>query len=154
MDIYQPSKRQRRQPKVWLDPLNLLQKDRDILLSPTGWVTDSIINAAEQLLRQRFPQLPGLQDVALGQTMAFTIMTGEFVQILHTSRDHWLTISNIGEQHPYKIRVYDSMFIYYIIQFRIEQKHKLPACCTVNIGVGRYFNLGGLSHCALRSALG
>ena len=95
---------------MWLDPLNLLQKDRDILLSPTGWVTDSIINAAQQLLRQHFPQLPGLQDVSLGQTMAFTIMTGEFVQILHTSRDHWLTISNIGEQHPYKIRVYDSMF--------------------------------------------
>ena len=94
---------------MWLDSLKLLQKDRNVLLSPTAWVTDSIVNAAQQLLRQHFPQLPGLQDVSLGQTMAFNVMAGEFLQILHTSEDHWLTISTIGEQHS-KIKVYDSMF--------------------------------------------
>lgn len=107
----QPSKRQNRPPRVWLDSLKLLQKDRNDLLSPTAWVTDSIVNAAQHLLRQHFPQLPGLQDVLLGQTMAFNVMAGEFLQILHTSEDHWLTISTIGEQHSkIKDHVYDSMF--------------------------------------------
>ena len=29
---------------------------------------------AQLLLRQQFPQLPGLQDVSLGQTMAFNVV--------------------------------------------------------------------------------
>ena len=38
-----------------------------------------------------------------------TLWRANFLQILHTSQDHWLTISTIGEQHS-KIKVYDSMF--------------------------------------------
>ena len=37
-------------------------------------------------------------------------MAGEFLQILHTSQDHWLTISNIGGHHSSKIKVYDSLY--------------------------------------------
>ena len=48
------------------------------------------------------------QDVSLGLTMAFDVMPGEFLQILHTSQDHWLTISTIGVEHP-KV-VYNSLF--------------------------------------------
>ena len=81
---------------MWLPSLNLSQTDKDILLSPTAWITDSIVNAAQQLLREQFPQLPGLQDVSLGLTMAFDIMPGEFLQILHTSQGHWLTVSTTG----------------------------------------------------------
>ena len=69
----------------------------------------SIVNAAQQLLTEKFPQLPGLQDVSLGLTMAFNVMPGEFLQILHTSEDHWLTISTLGVQHP-KVNIYDSLF--------------------------------------------
>lgn len=67
------------------------------------------MNAAQLLLRQQFPQLPGLQDVSLGQTMAFNVIPGEFVQILHTSHDHWLTISTIRVKHP-TVKIYDSLF--------------------------------------------
>ena len=91
---------------MWLPYLNLSQKDKEILLSPTAWITDSIVNAAQQLLREQFPRLPGLQDVSLGLTMAIDVMPGEFLQILHTSQDHWLTI---GVEHP-KVKVYDSLF--------------------------------------------
>lgn len=42
--------------------------------------------------------------------MSFNIMAGEFLQILHTSQDHWLTISNIGEHCSSKIKVYDSLY--------------------------------------------
>ena len=96
---------------MWLPFLNLSHKDKEILLSPTAWISDSIVNAAQQLLREQFPQLPGLQDVSLGVTMAFNIMPGEFLQILHTSQDHWLTISTIGVKHPI-VKIYDSLFNY------------------------------------------
>lgn len=94
---------------MWLPSLNLSHKDEEILLSPTAWITDSMVNAAQQLLREQFPQLPGLQDVSLGLTMAFNIMPGEFLQILHTSQDHWVTISTIGVKHP-TVKIYDSLF--------------------------------------------
>ena len=94
---------------MWLPSLNLSQKDKVILLSPTAWITDSIVNAAQQLSREQFPQLPHLQDVSLCLTMTFDAMPGEFLQILHTSQDHWLTISTIGVQHP-NVKVYDSLF--------------------------------------------
>ena len=81
---------------LWLLSLDLSHKDKEILLSPTAWTTDTIVNAAQLLLRQQFPQLPGLQDVSLGQTMAINVCASEFVQILHTSQDHWLTVSTIG----------------------------------------------------------
>ena len=41
--------------------------------------------------------------------MAFDIMPGEFLQILHTSQGHWLTVSTIGVERP-KVKVYDSLF--------------------------------------------
>ena len=105
----QPLRRQAKSPAMWLPSLNLSDKDKEILLSPTAWITDSIVNAAQQLLREQFPQLPGLQDISLGQTMAFNIIPGEFVQILHSSQDHWLTISTIGVKHP-TVKIYDSLF--------------------------------------------
>lgn len=105
----QQSKKQAKSLGIWLPSLNLSHKDKEILLSPTAWITDSIVNAAQQVLREQFPQLPGLQDVSLGPTMAFNIMPGEFLQILHTSQDHWLTISTIGVKHP-TVKIYDSLF--------------------------------------------
>ena len=59
---------------ILLLSIDLSYKDKVILLS-------HIVNAAQLLLRQQFPQLPGLQDVSLGQTMAFNVCAGEFVQI-------------------------------------------------------------------------
>lgn len=99
-----------RQSKIWLTDLQLKQSDRDILLSVTGWLTDTIIDAAQILLAQQFPNISGLQSVALGLTMAFNIQTGEFVQILNTSRSHWLTVTTIGVKHQATIKVYDSMY--------------------------------------------
>ena len=119
LDVYQP-KKQTRSPKMWLADLNLHQSDKEVLLSPTAWLTDSIINAAQRLLGKQFPHLPGLQDVSLGLTMSFNIQTGEFLQILHTSQDHWLTVSTIGVQHP-KVKVFDSLY------------HSVPALAKAQI---------------------
>ena len=41
--------------------------------------------------------------------MTFAVMTGEFVQILHTGIGHWVTVSTIGMVHP-TVRVYNSLY--------------------------------------------
>ena len=43
-------------------------------------------------LREKYP-VPGLQNTLLGSTLSFDVMTDEFVQVLHSSGNHWLTIS-------------------------------------------------------------
>ena len=95
--------------KKWLSDFGLLESDRNTLLDPVGWITDSIINAAQKLLKRQFSSLNGLQDVALGYVMSFAVQMGEFVQILHSLNNHWLTISSIGLQH-HSIKVFDSLY--------------------------------------------
>ena len=79
--------------KLWLPELNLAKSDRDILLNPTAWLTDSLIDAAQTLLKKANPAMQGLQSVTRGMTMNFDVEPGEFVQILHNGHGHWLTIS-------------------------------------------------------------
>ena len=104
-----PQKKKSLSEKVRIQELNLFEIDREILLSPTGLLTDNIIDAAQTLLRQAFPVLSGLQSVTCGLTMNFDIEPAEFVQIIHSGRGHWLTISIIGNSHP-DVHVYDSMY--------------------------------------------
>ena len=98
-----------KRPKPWIPDLELTQTDRDTLLSSIAWVTDSIVNAAQSLLKKANPRMAGFQSVALGLTMSFDVEPGEFVQILHSGHGHWLTISTVGTQHP-EVQVYDSMY--------------------------------------------
>ena len=52
---------------------------------------------------------PGLQNSLLGSTGAFEVIGGrkEFIQVLHSNKYHWLTISTI-DCYPV-VKVYDSM---------------------------------------------
>jgi len=65
-------------------------------------------NLASWLLKQGYPHVNGLQPTALGNTLGFEVQTGEFVQVLHTSGCHWLTISTIGCKAGH-VNVYDSL---------------------------------------------
>jgi len=91
--------------KLWTEGLTC--KDKSVLLGG-HWLNDDLINKAQELLKREFPYVGGLQPVALGMTMAFSIEPGEFVQILHTGHGHWITISTIGCIHP-EVQVYDSL---------------------------------------------
>ena len=75
---------------------NLASEDKSVLLSPIGWLNDRLINVAQEMLKQTAPSPVGLQDVTLGNTLAYNIQTSEFVQILHDGHQHWVTISTIG----------------------------------------------------------
>lgn len=83
-------------------------EDRATLLSPVGWLGDSIISAAQTLLKQQ-SSIPGFQQTCIGMTLTFEIQRGEFIQILHDGIGHWLTISSVG-CHGAEIEVYDSRY--------------------------------------------
>ena len=69
-------------PKTWLPELKLLEMDKEVILCPTGWLTDSIINAVQRLLKKQFPNINGFQDTCLGSVYNFKILQGDIIQIL------------------------------------------------------------------------
>ena len=93
---------------MWIPELELPISDRDILLSRTAWLTDSIIDAAQNLLKKVIP-VPGLESVSCGLTMTYSVQPGDFIQILNTGNGHWVAASTIGTTHP-NVHVYDSFF--------------------------------------------
>ena len=84
--------------------------DVDIHTIITGKeLTDHIIGIAHSVLHKQFPEAEGLENTTLGPCSNFTTHKGEFSQILHTSKNHWVLVSNIGST-PSSINLYDSMF--------------------------------------------
>ena len=106
--LVEENKSKHKEPTIWIPELQLSSRDREILLSPTAWLTDSIIDAAQTLLKKA-TSVPGLQSVCCGLTMTYDVQPGEFIQILHNGHNHWATISTIGTTHPI-INVYDSLY--------------------------------------------
>ena len=89
------------------------QKSKEItnvLLSDTAWLTCTVIDAAQDLLKVvAHDKFSGFQSVAVGRTMQFEIQEGEFIQILHCNSGHWVTMSTIGCK-PSEVFMYDSMY--------------------------------------------
>ena len=102
-----PAHSKKMQPWIDNDIMKLSNGDRGVIKSPTGWLTDDIIDAAQKTLQKQFG-IPGFQSVARGQCCHFDVEPDEFIQILHNGRGHWVTISTIGTKHP-EVLVYDSM---------------------------------------------
>ena len=80
---------------------------RNILESPSGWISDTIVNATVFIeatvwhtrLAKFFTRIHRSFEVIGGRK--------EFIQVLHSNKDHWLTISTI-DCYPV-VKVYDSM---------------------------------------------
>ena len=87
----------------------LTNSDREVVLSPTGWLTDEIICAAQMLLLQFFPNMAGLQPPVLQKVLQFHVHSGEFVQIVHVRNNHWCVVSTVGCDCGV-IHVYDSLY--------------------------------------------
>ena len=97
----------------WIPELSLHLSDKQQILSPVGWLTDSIIDAAQALLKRDHPHLSGLQTVSKGLTMSYDVQPREFVQILNNGRGHWLVVSTVDSLNNSpsfcEVKVYDSM---------------------------------------------
>ena len=98
----------KKQPWINNGVITLSTADRKIIGCPTGWLSDDIINAAQTTPHEQFG-IPGFQGTEIGQYCGFNVEPDEFIQILHTGKDHWVTISTIGTKHP-EVVVYDSMY--------------------------------------------
>ena len=106
---------------MWIDDLHLLQEDQQLILSPTAWINDRIIDACQSLLKQDVngKNVGGFQSVCLGQIMYFSVEESQFIQILNTGHSHWVTISTIGTVHPL-VNVYDSKYIVASVHLRAQ----------------------------------
>ena len=93
---------------TWVStPLYSLHVDKkQEILSPDGWLTDTVIRAAQS---QEFPKIAGLQDPAVHRSLSFQILKGEFVQVIFIGGCHWCTISNVGCDDGV-VNVNDSMY--------------------------------------------
>ena len=106
-------------------PLAVLgNSDYAIISDPVRWLTGDIIQSAQVLIKQVNPALEGLQRPILGRVGNFDVVSGEFVQILHTGSDHWVCVSSIGCQ-PGLVNLYDSLYHDVISQEIEEQTNDL-----------------------------
>ena len=72
------------------------------------WLSDSVIDAAQKLLKARHSSIGGLQNTLLAKNMQFQIEREQFVQILNVSDSHWIMIANVGCVQG-EVHVYDCM---------------------------------------------
>ena len=112
-------------PPLWMPEFGLYMTDRDILLTPDQWLTDSIVDAAQDLIKRINPAIGGLQRVCCGLTMAFMVEPDEFLQIVGTGNGHWILISTVGTKHP-TVLVYDS--VYYTVSTFVERQIAAMLC--------------------------
>ena len=76
----------------------LLSPGDRAILDKTEWLSDMHMEAANVLLKEAFPAVDRLQNPILQQNMSFCVPSFEFVQFLLVNKNHWLVISNIGEE--------------------------------------------------------
>ena len=95
---------------MWISDLQLYKNDYEVLHS-NQWVNDNIINAAQKLLqRLSNDAIKGWQSPQLCKTQFVPLPPfARFVQILHVSEDHWVTVTNI---RPGGTISNDTAFIY------------------------------------------
>ena len=100
------------------------ESDYQTILSPSGWLTGDIIQQAQVLLQKENSAIEGFQRPTLGPARDFNVVSGEFVQILHTESDHWVCVSSI-RCLPSHVNLYDSLYHDVIAQEVEEQTNDL-----------------------------
>ena len=58
----------------------LTTEDKKMITSG-GWLSDEIVDAGQKLLKSMYPHIQGLQEVALGMVLSYSIAKSEFIQI-------------------------------------------------------------------------
>ena len=73
-----------------------LDKSDELLILNGEWLTDAIIIAGQNLIKERYSHIRGFQSQILGFTLSYEVMKSEFVQVVHNGTIHWVTLSTIG----------------------------------------------------------
>ena len=98
----------------------LNERHFELVMSPNCWLDCDIIHQVHVYLRNSNPAIEGFQRPTLGPFRNFSIVGGEFVQILHTGDSHWVCISSIGGL-PGMLSLYDSLYNH-VVSNEIEEK--------------------------------
>lgn len=100
---------------TWIKELCLTKSDKSCIENPRGWLNDAIIHAAQSLLKCQTQReksgIGGFQSPLYAKDYRFRQEDGEFVQVLHVSDSHWITISNIGCTSD-SVSVFDSAYAF------------------------------------------
>ena len=79
--------------KIWIRQLCLTEADEQ-RITLGKWLNSSLINATQKLLKKKFANEKGLQDrVTVAKETSWKPVQGEFVQVLHVGKSHWLISS-------------------------------------------------------------
>ena len=106
-------------PTPWLDAsrsgrLELTSDQQKILMSPSQWYDDVIINSYSRMCKSYMRDTFRYQDTCLGDywhSNFFTSVDGKFIQILNTGNNHWVTVSNAltFTKESLTVEVFDSL---------------------------------------------
>ena len=83
------------------------------------WLDGAIIHSAQVLLQKINPLIEGFQRPTLSPVQNFIVVSGEFVQLLHTGHSHWDCVSSIG-CIPGTVRLFDSLYHDIISQDQVK----------------------------------
>ena len=110
---------------------NLTDSHFDFIFSPTGWLDCDIIHQAQVLLHGENSSIEGFQWPTLGPVRNFDVVSGEFIQILHTGHSHWVCVSSIGCELGH-VNLYDSLYHDSVLTQEVEeQTNDLLGGCLV-----------------------
>ena len=93
--------------QYWIEELQLTLADKECI-SKGEWLNDTAITAAQMLLKKNFPQIYGMQSPIFGETPAFEIQKGIFIQILNVRNAHWIMVTSINCRKD-EVRIFDSL---------------------------------------------
>jgi hypothetical protein len=82
-------------------------------ISQNEILSDESINLAQNLLSMQFSNVGGFMDTVLSITNGFSVVktTEKFIQVLHTTNQHWICVANMDENREANnaVEVYDSL---------------------------------------------
>ena len=95
--------------REWIRIQNMVLRlsDKAVLLNVNGELNNKLINAAQELLLQKFPSVKGLRSTLVQDHIGFWV--DNYLQVVHSCSNHWITVKTIGCQYG-EVKVYDSLY--------------------------------------------
>lgn len=92
-------------------------------------LSDIDINVAQELIKKQFVNMPGLQNVLLGATLTYEVVSHEMIQIINNGAFHWLMLSTVGCEDGH-INVFDSMATRSELPMHVQMQIASLLACT------------------------
>ena len=109
VDMLKSKLRKPKQKWMQVERVVLHETHKQMLTSNHEWFDDCIISAAQSLLKQKYPDIRGLQSPTLAETLSFEqALDSPYLQVLLENKNHWIVISTVGCP-PNTVRIFDSM---------------------------------------------